>query len=221
MGFMNSPYFKKLPPIVVIVLTMAILPLIYYISIFLTKNKFIYVFQIALFLLPSLALLKLYTIKNAANSDSLVKKIGITVLLTLVITAVLNYTLGLWLEIFTPPVELAKAMEDLMLVGKPYGFVRDLLILALVPAICEEFFFRGFIQTSLSAYFKPRNAIVITSFFFALYHANPWFAPFYFILGFFFGMIYEKTNNLNMAILAHFVNNAYGIVLYHYFGMVI
>jgi len=60
--------------------------------------------------------------------------------------------------------------------------------------------------------------LIITSLFFALYHVNPWFFPFYFILSCFFGAVLNRTGNLGMAVLAHFINNLFGVVMYYIVG---
>jgi ABC-2 type transport system permease protein/sodium transport system permease protein len=48
--------------------------------------------------------------------------------------------------------------------------VLTLLVLAIVPAIVEEFFFRGFLFGALNATTGPRNAILVTAGLFGLFH---------------------------------------------------
>ena len=98
------------------------------------------------------------------------------------------------------------------------GILKDVFFMAVVPAICEEFFFRGFIQAGLAGRIQSQKAIFITAAFFAAYHMNPWYLPFYFILGLLFGFVYEKTACLPLSMLAHFVNNVFGVFLYHFLG---
>ena len=58
-----------------------------------------------------------------------------------------------------------------------------LLVLGLLPALCEELAFRGFILTGLSRRFRPWTAVLLSSFLFALYQMNVFqFAP-HFIFG--------------------------------------
>jgi len=215
---MNIPYFKKIPPKTVIISLALLLPVIYYTCLVLTQNEFIYLFQILFFFFPSLLFFNFYQIQNATSKQNLIRNVLVTILATLILTFILNYSLDYWFKLFPPPKELEEAFNDIMRVNQPMGLARDLLVLALIPAICEEFFFRGFLQTSLSVYLKPRTAIIATSLFFALFHANPWLLPYYIILGLLFGILYEKSNNIITAILAHFINNTYGIVLYHTVG---
>lgn len=115
------------------------------------------------------------------------------------------------------PAEFERAFLDLLHVGSPLGFWRDVFLLGAVPALSEETFFRGVVQTGLSAKLKPRTAVFATAAYFAAIHLNPWYFPFYFALGVFFGTIFLKTRRLGLSVLAHFANNALGVVLYHYF----
>lgn len=197
-----------------------LVPLAYYLTIAATRNQLISLFQLAFFFTPSVVLFKLYRIRRAVSKEALFRGLVLTVSVSLMVTWALNDSLTFWLKIFPPPKDMHAALQKMLSYGKPLGLYRDLLVMALVPAVCEEFFFRGFLLTALKSYVSPRTAIVISAFFFAFYHVNPWFAPFFFILGLLFGWLYLKTNNLGMAVLAHFINNAYGIVLYHHFGVV-
>lgn len=140
-----------------------------------------------------------------------------TVFTGLILTHVLNIAISYWTLIFPLPQEYEEMYDDLLNKGKPFGVLWDIFQLALVPAICEEFFFRASLQTSLNHYVKNWGTIVITALIFTLYHFNIWYAPFYFILGLFFGWLFLRKNNLMFPITAHFINNAYGVILYHYF----
>ncbi len=56
---------------------------------------------------------------------------------------------------------------------------------ALLPALCEEIAFRGFILSGLQRRFKPRAAVVLCAFLFALSHMN----VFQFLPAFFLGVV--------------------------------
>lgn len=86
------------------------------------------------------------------------------------------------------------------------------LIGALLPAVCEEFFFRGYLlQLCLSQYSKLKS-ITIVSFLFAVMHFQIIAMLPLFIFGFILGLLTLKTGRLNYAIVVHFLNNA--ITLY-------
>jgi len=90
--------------------------------------------------------------------------------------------------------------------------LRAILIIAVLPAICEEFLFRGFLQKSLEKTFKPVNAILITSIIFGLSHLNPIDTIPLICIGIFFGIIAYNTNSLILPIILHFLNNCYSVV---------
>lgn len=92
--------------------------------------------------------------------------------------------------------------------------LRNILLLALVPAFCEELFFRGILQRFSFLLMKKKwLAIAFTSILFALVHGSIYnFLPI-FIASCLLGYIYFSTGNLWMNILLHFVYNAAQVIL--------
>lgn len=80
-------------------------------------------------------------------------------------------------------------------------------------AICEELFFRGFIQTALERWHRPLNAIGIASVLFALAHFNPWWVPSILFAGVIFGLLAYTTDSVLPGILAHAVNNGFTLFI--------
>lgn len=169
-----------------------------------------------LLFLPSWFFLRAFRIPGALIAPSFGRTAFVFVA-TLVLSAALNGALPYWLDMFTVPPEYERHFLDLLHLGSIAGFLRDVLALALIPAASEEFFFRGVMQMGLSPRLGRWGAIGVAAFAFAAIHFNPWYFPFYFLLGIFFGVILSKTGNLWLATFAHFINNALGVVLYHYF----
>lgn len=88
-----------------------------------------------------------------------------------------------------------------------------LLVSAVVPAICEELFFRGGVQQLLTEWTKkPHAAIIITAFIFSLLHIDPFGFFARFILGIALGYLFWWSGSLRLSIAAHFVFNAFGII---------
>ena len=83
---------------------------------------------------------------------------------------------------------------------------------ALMPAIAEEFAFRGIILGSLRKY-GDAFAIIASAVMFGAMHGNIVQIPFAFILGLVFGFAVCKTNSLIPAIIIHFINNSYAVIL--------
>lgn len=82
----------------------------------------------------------------------------------------------------------------------------SILTLAMIPALSEELFFRGFLLHSLSKYLNTNPSILISSFLFALCHLSPMTFPFYFILGMLFGFTFKKYG-LIPSTICHLVYN--------------
>ena len=93
-----------------------------------------------------------------------------------------------------------------------------ILIVAIVPALCEETMFRGFIQRSFEFKMKPFWAALITAVFFGLYHFNPYDLIPLIALGFFFGFASYTSNSILVPMFLHFLNNFAAIMMYFIAG---
>ena len=102
-----------------------------------------------------------------------------------------------------------------------HNIVEVLLVIVVVtftPAICEEAFFRGFIQKSFELKIKPFPAILITSLFFGLYHFNPYGLLSLIFLSMFLGWFAYKGKSIFLPMTIHFLNNLFAVVMYLIYG---
>lgn len=83
------------------------------------------------------------------------------------------------------------------------GFIFSLAIL---PAVFEEMFFRGFLLTSLKNV-SPIKSIIFVSLCFSLYHGNVSQLIYQFVYGFFLGALAYSSKSIIPSIIAHFLNN--------------
>lgn len=90
----------------------------------------------------------------------------------------------------------------------PAGIVLYFIMIAFLPAIFEEWAFRGVLLRSLLPYGKT-FALVVSSVTFGLMHVNPPQAAFAVCFGFFAGFIYIKTGSIWYGALIHLLTNAY------------
>ena len=80
-------------------------------------------------------------------------------------------------------------------------------VLAVLPALCEELAFRGFILNGLRRRFHPFTAVFLSSFLFALFQMNVFqFAP-HFVFGVVLGLIVVRTGSVAPAMVFHLVYN--------------
>ncbi|MBY0543167.1 MAG: CPBP family intramembrane metalloprotease [Sphingobacteriaceae bacterium] len=98
------------------------------------------------------------------------------------------------------------------------GFLINLTVIAVIPAICEEFIFRGGLQRTFLRIFKnPHVAIWTSAIIFSAIHFQFFgFFPRLF-LGAAFGYIYFWTGSIWHAVLAHFLNNGFAVTMAFYF----
>ena len=101
-----------------------------------------------------------------------------------------------------------------LLVMKTYGDLSvNLLMIAIIPAIGEELFFRGGLQNIFKSWFKNHHlAIWITAILFSAIHLQFFgFFPRLF-LGALFGYLLVYGKSIWLPILGHFLNNASAVI---------
>jgi len=87
-----------------------------------------------------------------------------------------------------------------------------LIVIALVPAFCEELLFRGLVQKNFERGVKGWWGIIIPSIIFGAYHFNPFsFFPLV-VLGVYLGFLVFRSNSILTSIVAHFANNLFAVV---------
>ncbi len=105
-------------------------------------------------------------------------------------------------------------MVEIILSGTGFtNLAINIIVIAVLPAIGEEFLFRGVIQKHLTEWTKnPHIAIFVAAFLFSAIHFQFYgFIP-RLLLGMTFGYMYYYSKSLWTAIFAHFFNNALAIV---------
>lgn len=94
----------------------------------------------------------------------------------------------------------------------PFTFIFMIVNSALVPALIEEFAFRGAIIGIFKRY-GDVSAIFISTIMFSLVHQNFVQIPYTFMFGLGLGLTRIVTNSIWPCILAHFINNAFVSVI--------
>ncbi len=97
-------------------------------------------------------------------------------------------------------------------------YIIALLVMAFLPALCEEALFRGGLQNFLTR--STKNywfSVVVVSLIFSAAHFSYYGFLSRFFLGLVLGLIFQYSGKLWLSILAHFVNNALAITVLYYF----
>lgn len=116
--------------------------------------------------------------------------------------------------------------EALKFIGIPIADIEDAIpapngafqifvlffVMAVLPAICEELIYRGFVLRGLSDFGKT-GAIVVSSIAFGLMHGTVQQIPFAFAIGLFLGYISLRFKSLILPVILHFINNFIACVI--------
>jgi membrane protease YdiL (CAAX protease family) len=84
----------------------------------------------------------------------------------------------------------------------------SVLVIGLVPALCEEFFFRGTLQPVLSRHLRPWAAIVLCGCLFGLIHGQLAALPGHVLLGIGLCLVAYWTRSIWYTVLWHFLQNS-------------
>lgn len=93
------------------------------------------------------------------------------------------------------------------------SFLPTLLMIAVLPAVCEEVLFRGYIFTAMAGRFKPVAAMIVTSVMFGIYHMSVVRFFTTALLGFFSAYVVYRTGSIFCGMLMHVINNSIAVVL--------
>ena len=110
--------------------------------------------------------------------------------------------------------KMDELFKGLMQMHNGLDLVVRLFVLAIVPAICEEYFFRGvLLRLLLQIVGHPGKAILLSSLAFALIHMEPHAFLSLCLSGIMLGYIYLWTGSLRYSIFAHALFNGIQIMI--------
>lgn len=99
-------------------------------------------------------------------------------------------------------------------------YILAIIVMAFLPALCEETLFRGGLQNFLTRSTKiPWLSILIVSIIFSAVHFSWYGFLSRFFLGVILGFIYHYSGKIWLSILAHFLNNALAITVIYIYKM--
>lgn len=90
------------------------------------------------------------------------------------------------------------------------GQTEIILSLIIIPAFCEEFFFRGIIFSEYRKY-GTANAIIVSTLCFAMLHASPENMVIYLFAGALLGFVTAVTRSIIPSIILHLLSNTLSI----------
>lgn len=110
------------------------------------------------------------------------------------------------------PKELMQIGAEIFTARSPGELVWLVFVVCVTPAICEEVFFRGFVQRTFERTMGG-SSVVLVGVVFGLFHFNPLGLISLSILGLLFGYFYYRSRSLLVPMVAHAANNLLAVVV--------
>lgn len=115
-------------------------------------------------------------------------------------------------EVIKSEAESALYSKQILYMPSAGDYISCLLVLALLPAIAEELFFRAALLQLVAVWFRNRHAAVLFSaLVFAFLHATIAGLPAIFLCGIILGYLFMWTGSLRVSMIGHFLFNAFDI----------
>ena len=125
-------------------------------------------------------------------------------------------------DIYTQTQEIFKQLEEFTIsiinAGSLFEFIGVVFVIAVTPAICEEFLFRGLILKNFERALSWFKACVLTGILFAIFHFQPINLIPLILLGVFLSVITVVSDSIYPAIICHFLNNFIAALAYYLYG---
>ena len=99
------------------------------------------------------------------------------------------------------------------------GILYLIFTYALIPAVFEEFTFRGLISSSYEGT-SPVYSVMMSSLFFAMIHPDVKYFPFYLFTGVILGLSLYATRSIFATIIIHFLYNVFFIFMPDYISAI-
>ena len=98
-------------------------------------------------------------------------------------------------------------------------FLMNIMVVAFIPAVCEEIIFRGIIFRGLANQYTPKIGLILSSIFFGMLHLDFIRMVPTTLLGLGMGYVVYRSGSLLLAIWIHFLNNAFIVGVNHLLPM--
>jgi sodium transport system permease protein len=119
-------------------------------------------------------------------------------------------------EIFPYPQSFLDAFKTIFENFHQRGVIYMVAMMALLPGVCEETLFRGFILTGFQKRWGPTTAVILTAVLFGLFHLDPYRYLPTALLGALIGAIVIWTGSLWAGMTAHFIANLTSTLVFQF-----
>jgi sodium transport system permease protein len=122
-----------------------------------------------------------------------------------------------WMPIqarFMPmPEDVQQAFAQYNLIFAKVPLIWLLIALAVVPALIEEFFFRGFMLSGVRTVLGPLTALIVVSLAFAMFHQSVHRLIVTFALGLVLGLLSLRDGSIWPGMIAHLMHNGLSLLV--------
>lgn len=115
------------------------------------------------------------------------------------------------------PVSLLLGVSDGYIPQNPWELAAAMLVIAIIPAVFEEFLLRGIVY-GVMADFNTRAALIFTAVMFALMHGSAAGFFGYLFLGVMLVLVLRRTGSLYACMAFHLANNVTALLLSYFSG---
>jgi len=114
-------------------------------------------------------------------------------------------------KVYPIPPAYLKAFQNLLSL-KDATLWQKLLLIGLLPGVCEELFFRGFLIRFMEKY-SWLTIIILNGFLFAVYHLDIYRLVPVFFLGMYLSYVLLRSDSLYLSMWAHGLNNSIVVLI--------
>lgn len=171
-------------------------------------SEMVIISPIIMIILANKLRLKNFMLMNSVGTgDVLLAYVGAYCLLPLI------YLINFCSSFFTK-----NYVNDMMADINAYPLWAQLVLMAVLPAVVEEFIFRGFFY----GHYRKKHivgAAILSGLFFGIAHMNLNQFAYAFVIGVAFCLLYEASGNILIPVTAHFAINANSVFLMQLLNM--
>lgn len=171
--------------------------------------------QYLLMLLPALVLIRRWhssaVLRYVRLGPARPSEILLALLATLMIIPSSGYIADELVRQLGIPQEFTQVGAEIFTARSPGELVWLIFVVCFTPAVCEEMFFRGFVQRTFERTMGG-GSVVLVGVVFGLFHFSPLGLISLSILGLLFGYFYYRSRSLLVPMAAHAANNLVAVV---------
>lgn len=175
-----------------------------------TQQEIIFniIFSLVMYILPIIIASTIFQ-KNIFSSFITNPKVPKKPILTIIFVLGMGFLVPVIFEPITSLIPSIPMSDDYF--SNTQNLLLTFVSIAVVPAIFEEWLFRGLLLKHLLPLNKTA-AIIVSGIMFGMMHPHPTQAVFASVIGILFGVVYVNSGcNIWLTIIIHFLNNAYAV----------